>query len=167
MPKKLSRNRAVIAFGANLGQREDTIRSALQRIEEEVGLILKKSSILETEPMVLPGTDPISIPSYLNGVVLIETTLSPDAILTRLLQIEVMLGRDRSVETSRWMSRIIDLDLICVEQKTVESEDLKLPHPEMHRRDFVLKPMSEVCPDWIHPVLKRSVAELLSELHKG
>jgi 2-amino-4-hydroxy-6-hydroxymethyldihydropteridine diphosphokinase len=78
-----------------------------------------------------------------------------------------MLGRDRSVETSRWMSRIIDLDLICVEQKTVESEDLKLPHPEMHRRDFVLKPMSEVCPDWIHPVLKRSVAELLSELHKG
>ena len=73
-------------------------------------------------------------------------------------------GRDRTTEAARWRPRLIDLDLIAVEDLVLDREDLRLPHPEMHKREFVLAPFCEVWPDWRHPVLDRSAAELLREL---
>ena len=85
-------------------------------------------------------------------------------ILAGLHRIEATLGRDRTTETARWRPRLIDLDLIAVEDLVLDQEDLRLPHPEMHKRDFVLAPFCEVWPDWRHPVLDRSATELLREL---
>lgn len=164
---KLGGNRAVIAFGANLGEREQTIERALSLIAESIGPIIKRSSILETAPLVLPGADPSLVPPYLNGVVLVESELVSEQILAKLLNIERRLGRDRAAETSRWMSRVIDLDLICVEQEVCSSLILKLPHPEMHKRDFVLLPMEEVWPEWIHPRLNLTVRDLIAALKQG
>ena len=160
-------NRAVIALGANLGRREETIAAALALIAERVGQIKKQSAIIETAPLVLPGTDADAIPPYLNGAALVESVLTAEEILGELLEIERELGRDRTTENSRWMSRIIDLDLICVEQQIIDSEQLRLPHSEMHKRDFVLIPMAEIWPDWNHPLIGLSVTNLLARLEKS
>ena len=97
-------------------------------------------------------------------MVLLRTGLPPEEILAGLHRIEARLGRDRTTETARWRPRLIDLDLIAVEDLVLDREDLRLPHPEMHKREFVLAPFCEVWPDWRHPLLDRSAAELLREL---
>ena len=95
----------------------------------------------------------------------VRTTLAPAAILAGLHAIEARLGRDRSCETARWRPRLIDLDLIARGGSGASTTPaLRLPHPEMHKRDFVLAPFCEVWPDWRHPVLGLTAAELLAAL---
>lgn len=153
----------VVAFGANLGSRQETIDAALEAIAERVGSIEQRSAIRETAPLVLPGADPTEYPNYLNGVVRIRSALQPREVLDRLLEIELELGRNRGT-SKRWASRTIDLDLICVEQLIIASPALTLPHPEMHKRTFVLEPFCDVWSEWEHPILKRSARELLESL---
>jgi 2-amino-4-hydroxy-6-hydroxymethyldihydropteridine diphosphokinase len=97
-------------------------------------------------------------------VLVAATPLPPAEILQRLHAIEARLGRDRSQETARWRPRLIDLDLVAVEDLVQDDPSLVLPHPEMHRRDFVLAPLCEVWPDWRHPLLDRSARQLLEAL---
>lgn len=151
--------KAIIALGSNLGDSKNIIDSAISRLS---GLVVKQSSIFKTRPLIREGSEAQN--EYLNAVVLIETDQEPPAILKHLHEIEVGLGRKRKEELERWMPRVIDLDLICVEQQEITSSEIILPHPEMHKRDFVLVPMQEVWPEWKHPRLKKTVGQLLEDL---
>ena len=156
--------RAVVALGANLGDRQATLDQAVALMGAELGTVAAQSSWLHTPALIHPDDPAQSYPEFLNGAVLLETELPPDALLAGLHRIEASLGRDRSKETARWRPRLIDLDLIAMDGLVLDGEALRLPHPEMHKRDFVLAPFCEVWPDWRHPVLHRTAADLLAEL---
>ena len=156
--------RAVVALGANLGDRRATLDQAVTLMAAELGEVVARSAWLETPAMIHPDDPAKSYPEFLNGAVLLRTGLPPAAILAGLHRIEAKLGRDRSKETARWRPRLIDLDLVALDDVVSEDEALRLPHPEMHKRDFVLAPFCEVWPDWRHPILGRTAAELLQDL---
>lgn len=158
--------RVLVALGANLGERARTFEGALAALSREVGPVRARSRWIETEPLLPPGADPAAHPPYLNGVVLLESALSPEEILARLLAIERAFGRDRAREGGRWMPRTLDLDLLAVEDLVRSAPDPVLPHPRLHERRFVLEPLVEVWPDWRHPLLGKSARELLAELEE-
>jgi len=155
--------KALIALGANLGDPARTFEDAISQIERLIGFVLGRSSWYRTAPLPVPGDPAFVQPDYLNGAVLVETKFSPAEILHLLLEIEAALGRTRQPDL-RWNPRIIDLDLILVDDRVVASENLTLPHPEMHRRDFVLKPLAQLWPEWRHPLLGKTAEEFLAEL---
>jgi 2-amino-4-hydroxy-6-hydroxymethyldihydropteridine diphosphokinase len=156
--------RAAIALGANLGDRQATLAQALDLLAAELGELLAVSAWLETEALIHPDDPAPFYPPYLNGVALLRTSLAPHAVLERLQEIERRLGRDRRRETARWRPRTIDLDLIALGDTVLSTPDLVLPHPEMHKRAFVLGPMAEVWPDWRHPRLGLTVRQMLEAL---
>ncbi|MEK0083183.1 2-amino-4-hydroxy-6-hydroxymethyldihydropteridine diphosphokinase [Benzoatithermus flavus] len=162
--KEEATRHAVVALGANLGDRQATLERAVALIAAEIGTVVARSRWLETPALIHPDDPARSYPDFLNGAVLVRTGLAAPEILRRLHAIEARLGRDRSKETARWRPRLIDLDLIAVEDLVVDAPDLRLPHPEMHKRDFVLAPFCEVWPDWRHPELGRTAKELLTAL---
>jgi 2-amino-4-hydroxy-6-hydroxymethyldihydropteridine diphosphokinase len=159
-----SPRRAVVALGANLGDRQATLDRAAELIAAEVGPLAARSRWHETPAMIHPDDPAQPYPAFLNGAVLVRTPLAPGEILRALHAIEARLGRDRSREAARWRPRLIDLDLVAVEDLVAEGPSLRLPHPEMHKRDFVLAPFCEVWPAWRHPVLDRTAEELLASL---
>jgi 2-amino-4-hydroxy-6-hydroxymethyldihydropteridine pyrophosphokinase len=143
-----------LGIGTNLGNRESNLEQAVARIEEYIGPVLDSSSIYETEPWGFQAKD-----EFLNKVVKVETELTPSEILERILIIESIMGRVRSKE--RYSSRLIDIDILICEDMIIDEENLKIPHPLLHQRRFVLVPLCEVASDMIHPVLKKSISDLL------
>jgi 2-amino-4-hydroxy-6-hydroxymethyldihydropteridine diphosphokinase len=149
---------AYIAIGANLGEREKTMRRALELLNEIAGVrVTRVSSFIENAAIGGPADSP----AFLNGVAEVETTLSPDALLDRLLDIEKQLGR---VRREKWEPRAIDLDMILFGNQVVNTDRLTIPHPLMHARRFVLEPLVEIAPDISHPVLKQTVRALLERV---
>ena len=147
-----------IAFGSNLGDRKSHIETSLKLIESELGKILKSSHVYESSP--LGAADQ----AFLNGAILVESSLSPDLAMEKLLQIEIKGGRKRDV---KWGNRTIDLDIILVQHNDcpmlIDSELIKAPHPEAHKREFVIVPLAEICPDWSIFPLKETVSELAAK----
>jgi dihydroneopterin aldolase/2-amino-4-hydroxy-6-hydroxymethyldihydropteridine diphosphokinase len=122
-------------------------------------VIVRQSSWYLTEPVGLDDPE-----WFINGVVLLETPLGPESLMEHLLDIETALGRKRSV---KWGPRIIDLDLLSYDQVVMADPLLTLPHPFLEKRRFVLEPLTEIAPDYIHPVLKKTFARLRDELAEG
>nr|WP_243464729.1 2-amino-4-hydroxy-6-hydroxymethyldihydropteridine diphosphokinase [Clostridium botulinum] len=147
---------SLCAFGSNIGEKENYIRKALEKIEERKMKIIKVSPIYETEPYGVLDQD-----SFLNGVVKIETNLTPEDLIGELLNIEKQLDR---VRERRWGPRTIDLDIIFYDNLIINEKDLVIPHKDMENREFVLKPLCDIDENFIHPVLKKSVRELYDRL---
>jgi 2-amino-4-hydroxy-6-hydroxymethyldihydropteridine diphosphokinase len=139
---------AYIGLGSNLGDRRAMIAGAVERLRPR-----RVSAVVETEPVGYTEQ-----PRFLNAVAEIETDLPPEDLLSRLLDVERGLGR---VRVDRWGPRAIDLDLLLYGDERVTSESLSVPHPELHRRRFVLEGLAELCPDRSVPGLGRTVRELL------
>jgi 2-amino-4-hydroxy-6-hydroxymethyldihydropteridine diphosphokinase len=151
-------HRAFIGIGSNLGDRKANYFEALDRIQKLPGThIVKQSSLYESEPLGDAKT------WFVNAVIEIETESSAEDLLKRLKGIEATMGRKR-VRGKRWGSRIIDLDILFFNGEIINKRNLKVPHPELHNRRFVLAPLSELAPQMIHPKLAVSVSELLAGL---
>lgn len=149
---------AVVALGSNLGDRGATLLAAVRELAEADGVeVTAVSTLLETAALTPDGIDP-DAPRYLNGVVLLRTTLTPTALLDLLGEIEDRHGR---VRHERWGDRTLDLDIVDFAGLTSSSTRLTLPHPRAHERDFVLRPWLEVDPDAVLPGHGR-VADLLA-----
>ena len=143
---------AYVALGSNLGDKEANLRKALELLEERGVEVVKTSSFICTEPYGV--TDQ---PQFLNGVCEVRTSLEPLELLHTLLDIEQEMGR---VRLRHWGERNIDLDLLLYEDVVMDTPELKLPHPDMQNRDFVLLPLAEIAPELVHPILQKSIEEL-------
>lgn len=145
-----------IGIGSNLGNRKENCLSALTALSNHDILIKKQSSLNETEPWGVKGQ-----PEFINMAVKVETDKTPGELLNLFKEIEKDMGRQ---ETYKWGPRIIDLDILLYDSLVVEEPDLKIPHPLMHMREFVLTPLAEIAPEVVHPILKKTVKSLLDEL---
>ena len=148
---------AYIGFGSNIGDRLVHIQNAIRALSKTEGITLQKiSSIYKTDPVGYEAQA-----QFLNGVVAIETKLSPLPLLHTLKDIETAIGRKHR---TRWGPREIDLDILIYEDLCLQTEKLVIPHAEMHRRRFVLAPLAEIAPGLMHPVLQETVQTLLERL---
>jgi 2-amino-4-hydroxy-6-hydroxymethyldihydropteridine diphosphokinase len=151
---------AYIAIGSNLGDRLDNVKKAVLRAaDEENATLVFMSSFYETEPWGIKEQ-----PAFINAVMGVETELAPAALLAHLKKVEAGLGREK---TERWGPRVIDLDIIFYGGLVIDEQGLKIPHPSAHERAFVMVPLAEIAPDFVHPVLGRSAAEIAGGLDKS
>ena len=148
---------AYIGFGSNIGDRLAHIQSAIHALSKTEGITLKEISSIYT-------TDPVGYKDqaqFLNGVAAIQTSLSPLSLLHTLKDIETAIGRKHRI---RWGPREIDLDILIYGDFCIQTEELVIPHPEMHLRGFVLVPLAEIAPNLVHPVFQETIFTLLERL---
>lgn len=142
-----------LLLGTNLGDRIANLTRATRLVDQHVGKVTKTSSIYETSAW--GKTDQ---PAFLNAAVEINTHLKADEVLNKILSIEEQLGRKR---IERWGERIIDIDILFFGDEVHTTSQLQIPHPQLGNRRFTLIPLNEIAPDFIHPLLKKTVSELL------
>ena len=143
-----------LGLGSNMGDRPELLRGAGRMLGESAGRIIEASPLYATEPVGFDGGG-----DFLNMVVCIETDLSPSGLMGRILMIESKLGRIRC--ETRFSSRTIDIDILLYGSEIIDKESVTIPHPQMHLRKFVLIPLNELAPDLVHPVLCKTIKELL------
>jgi 2-amino-4-hydroxy-6-hydroxymethyldihydropteridine diphosphokinase len=154
---ELDHNKVYLLLGSNLGDREATINKAIDLIGEQIGKVVSRSSLYETEPWGKADQ-----PGFLNLALAIDTPYSALDVLNKALAIEKQLGR---IRLERWGSRIIDIDIIFYNDDIIHiKEHLSVPHPEMQNRKFVLEPLAEIAGSKIHPVLNRTINALFETL---
>jgi 2-amino-4-hydroxy-6-hydroxymethyldihydropteridine diphosphokinase len=148
-------NVAYLLTGGNIGNRLDFLSNAREAIKNNCGKVLQESSIYETAAWGSENQD-----AFLNQVLKIETQLNPGQLLKMILQIEEKLGRKREV---KYGARTIDIDILFFNDEIIDQQGLKIPHPEIQNRRFVLIPLNEIASKTIHPVFQKSVSQLLTE----
>ena len=142
-------------LASNFGHREGNLREALRRLAD-LGEVKAVSNFHDTEPVGY-----IDQPRFLNAAAVLETSLTPTELMRALLGIEHEMGRERVIAKG---PRVIDLDLLLCGDRVMNTAELTLPHPEMQERRFVLEPLNEIAGDWVHPVLRITVEEMLRRL---
>lgn len=142
-----------LGLGSNMGDRLQNLEAAKKMISESVGTIFAESPVYETEPLGFESEN-----DFLNMVIGAETALSPSGLMGRILMIESKLGRIRC--ETKYSSRTIDIDILLYGEEIYEDESIEIPHPRLHERRFVLIPLSELAPNVLHPVLKKSILTL-------
>jgi 2-amino-4-hydroxy-6-hydroxymethyldihydropteridine diphosphokinase len=149
----LSRVTGFLGFGTNLGDRKKNLAYALNTLNDRPDLaVLRTSSIYETEPWGLADQ-----PRFLNMVAEIETSIPPDELLERVKKLERDMGRE---DGPRFGPRLIDIDILLLEDQVVDQPDLIVPHASLHERAFVLVPLAELAPEIVHPVLNTTIGSL-------
>lgn len=153
-----------IGLGTNLGDKEQNLRDAVHRIEEQIGKVLSLSAFYVTAPWGFASEN-----SFLNAAACVETQLSPLEVLQETQTIERELGRTKKSVNGAYSDRLIDIDLLLYDNlvlsvTSADGAELNLPHPLMAQRDFVMRPLAEIAPALQHPVLKQTMKEILDEL---
>lgn len=149
-------NRGYVILGSNVGDRLFYLTEAKELIAEQAGVIIRESDVFKTAAWGNTEQD-----DFYNQALCIETQLSAHRLLHTLLSIEQSLGRERG--EGKWMPRTIDIDILFYNREVIDTSDLQIPHPYLQERKFVLAPLQQIATDFIHPVLKKSVNELLAE----
>ena len=149
-------NKVVLLLGSNIGDRHANLKNAISSVEQELGRIVQSSSVYETAPW---GN--IHQQYFLNQAIIISSELTSQELMNTIVSIEEKSGRVRKI---KWEPRIVDIDVLFFNNETISTKTLIVPHPGLHLRKFALIPLAELIPEYIHPVLKKSMTELLSEL---
>jgi len=146
-----------LSIGSNIGEKEQFLKNAIEKLDNDPNIkVTKVSKFIETEPYGNVEQD-----KFLNGCLEIKTLLTPSELLKKINEIEKEEGR---IRTLHWGPRTLDIDILLYDNETVYTEDLKIPHIDMHNRMFVLEPLCEIAPFVIHPVLGKSVMRLKEKL---
>ncbi len=153
----MDNKKVYIVLGSNIGDKKGYIDKAYSYIEDKVGIVKSKSSYYQTSPWGFDSDD-----EFLNMVIVVESILKPNSIMNLLLEIENELGRVRDKRKEGYQSRIIDLDILLIDDLVIKNDLLIVPHPHMADRRFVLEPLSEIAGDFIHPIKQKSINHLLS-----
>jgi 2-amino-4-hydroxy-6-hydroxymethyldihydropteridine diphosphokinase len=148
-------NTLYLLLGTNLGDRDVHMKTACLHIEKEIGTIKQVSALYETEPWGVTEQ-----PAYWNQIVVVHTPQSPLESLKHIHAIEKLLGRQRR---TRWEARPIDIDILYLNDAILDLPELSIPHPRIAERRFVLIPLAEIAPDFIHPIYKKTTLQLLEE----
>ena len=150
-------NTAHLILGGNKGDKNNNLQSAIRQIEERAGIIVRKSDVFVTAAW---GNS--NQPDFFNQAVCIHTLLSAADLLNILLEIEIHLGRVRQ-HSEKWMERTMDIDILFFNNEIIDTPDLKIPHPYIQERKFVLVPMNQIASKLIHPIFDKSIETLLNE----
>ncbi|MCD8177035.1 MAG: 2-amino-4-hydroxy-6-hydroxymethyldihydropteridine diphosphokinase [Tannerellaceae bacterium] len=148
-----------LSLGTNLGDKEKNLSEAIQRIEKQAGNILSRSAFYMTEPWGF-----ISMNSFLNAAIELKTELCPHSLLKVTQEIEKEMGREAKSIQGIYNDRIIDIDILLYDDLICSNTELTIPHPLMTKRKFVMKPLAEIAPDVIHPVLHKNFSKILQQI---
>jgi dihydroneopterin aldolase / 2-amino-4-hydroxy-6-hydroxymethyldihydropteridine diphosphokinase len=148
-------HKVYLGLGSNLGDKEDMLKRAIHLLDSNRYIDIKKTSVFITSKA--KGTGPQ--PDYLNGACVIDTILTPEELLHETKMIEQLLGRQTKND---YAPRPIDIDILIYDELVYTTDELIIPHPLMHEREFVLKPLSDIAPDLLHPILNESMLTLYS-----
>jgi len=149
----------ILSLGSNLGDREQQIHSTLKKIEERIGKIISISALYHSAPVGFESPH-----QFVNCVCEVSSKLDIYTIFAITQMIEKEMGRAEKSVDGRYSDRVMDIDLIMAGDLVIDTQELTLPHPRFHQRDFVLRPLCEIAPDQVHPLLGKSIRQLFEEL---
>lgn len=154
-------SKVFLGLGTNLDNKEENIGNAIKYIEELIGKVVSQSALYITEPWGFESDN-----TFINAVVAVETSLAARDVLDATKKIERLMGRTYKSVNRQYKDRIIDIDILFYDDLVINEDDLIIPHPLMQERLFVMQPLSEIAPGFVHPVLKKSIKELLIVLQQ-
>ncbi|MBR5323734.1 MAG: 2-amino-4-hydroxy-6-hydroxymethyldihydropteridine diphosphokinase [Muribaculaceae bacterium] len=150
-----------LSLGSNMGNRENVLALSIEEIGKRIGTVTKVSSKHETEPWGFISTN-----KFINMAIEVDTELSSQEVSERVHKIEDDLGRTRSNNAAGYEDRVIDIDILMIDNIISDESDLTLPHPKMHLREFVIFPLCEIAPNIIHPILGCSIKDIKTDMTK-
>lgn len=150
--------KAFLGLGTNIGNKESNLHLAVDNIKERVGEVISLSAFYASKPWGFSSEN-----HFLNAALCVETSLTPQQLLTATQQIELLMGRKRKTKDGEYADRVIDIDVLFYEDVVIKTPQLIIPHPQMHLRGFVLEPLAEVAPDKVHPLLQMTIEEIFDD----